>query len=283
MFDLRQHWNEEGYIIVRGLYAPERAARLRQICERILEQCRLLEPASGKANGDPNATCMRHLNHPGYFKETPSEFLELMDAVADPAVLNVARAILGEEPLFRCTSLFFNPLPTGTSLDGNWHRDTQFTIPDLAEEKKFIAATRDSDSGVQMQIALAPTEDVEFVPGSHRRLDTPEEFQIRRADNAKNWRSNAMPGALRIRQEPGDAVLFNPIGLHRGRYHTDKLRRTFMLTFTKTSAPAFDYFSQQPWFLEPGHLRHLAAPTREFFEQFIAVFKSHWLAEPVPA
>jgi len=283
MSDLRTQWNEEGYVIIRGIYAPERAARLREISERILAQWRVCEPASGNANGDPNATCMRHLNHPGYFKETPDEFSELMDAVADPAVLNVARTILGAEPLFRCTSLFFNPLPAGTSLDGNWHRDTQFTIPDLAAEKKFIAGKRDSDSGVQMQIALAPTEDVEFVPGSHRRLDTPEEFQIRRADNAKNWRSNHMPGALRIKQEPGDAVLFNPIGLHRGRYHVDKLRRTFMLTFTKTSAPAFDYFTQQPWFLEPGHLQPLSPATREFFEKFIAVFKNQWLGEPVSA
>ena len=283
MTDLRQQWIEEGYIVVRGIYSPERSARLLNICNRILDQWRVCEPASGNANADPSATCMRHLNHPGYFKETPAEFIEIMNAVADPAVLNVARTILGQEPLFRCTSYFFNPLPTGQSQDGNWHRDSQFIIPDVAAEKKFLEGKRDDDSGVQMQIALAPSEDVEFVPGSHRRLDTPEEFQIRRAENAKNWRSNSMPGALRIKQEPGDAVLFNPIGLHRGRYHTDKLRRTFMLTYTTPTKPAFDYFTQQPWFLEPGHLQPLSAPTREFFEKFIAVFKNHWLGEPVTA
>ena len=43
-----------------------------------------------------------------------------MDAVADEKVLDVARTILSDEPLFRCTSFFFNPLENGR--DGNCGR-----------------------------------------------------------------------------------------------------------------------------------------------------------------
>lgn len=79
-----------------------------------------------------------------------------------------------------------------------------------------------------MQIALAPSADIEVVPGSHLRWDTPEEYAIRKAAGGANNRSNAMPGAVRVALDPGDAVLFNPMAIHRGRYHANRLRRTLM-------------------------------------------------------
>jgi hypothetical protein len=270
-----EQWSRLGYVFVPAIYSPERTARLRLVCDRILAHWRAQNPETGKPGGDENANCMRHLNHSGYFKNHPDEFPEIMSAVADPAVLDVARTILGEEPLFRCTSYFFSPM--GTSQDGNWHRDSQFMIPDIEEEKKWLTNRSDPGNSVQIQIALAPSEDVEYVPASHSRWDTSEEFQIRRADQNKNWCSNNMPGALRFKQNPGDAVLFNPIGLHRGRYHTDKLRRTLMLTYTSTTAPCFDYFSTQPWFLEPHHLDALDPQTRVFFQKFVDVYRERWM------
>ena len=39
-----------------------------------------------------------------------------------------------------------------------------------------------------------------------------------------------MPGALRVCLQPGDAVLFNAFGFHRGRYHAANPRRTVMWT-----------------------------------------------------
>lgn len=37
---LERQWKEEGYVVVRGIYSVARAACLRDICERILEQWR---------------------------------------------------------------------------------------------------------------------------------------------------------------------------------------------------------------------------------------------------
>jgi hypothetical protein len=87
-----------------------------------------------------------------------------------------------------------------------------------------------------------------------------------------------MPGALRVALQPGDAVAFNPYGLHRGRYHADKLRRTLMLTYTKKSKPRFDYFSDQPWFDEAGYLDGLGAEARIFFDAFVEEYQSQWQA-----
>jgi hypothetical protein len=67
------------------------------------------------------------------------------------------------------------------------------------------------------------------------------------------------------------------MALHRGRYHTDRLRRTLMLTYTKTSEPYVDYFSNQPWFLTPGYLAALSPQARPFFDAFFTQYREHWL------
>ena len=85
-----------------------------------------------------------------------------------------------------------------------------------------------------------------------------------------------MPGAMRIHLQPGDAALFNPNGLHRGRYHADKARRTLMLTYTQQSKPTTDWFTNQPWFLEAGYLTGLAPRTRAFFEPFVEQLRGQW-------
>jgi hypothetical protein len=272
--NLREQWEHEGYVLLHGLFDEERTQRLRVVCDEVLAQWRVMNPENGRPGGADDATVMRHLNHPGYFRTNPTGLACLMEAVTDPLVLEVARTILGEEPLFRCTSLFFNPLAGGK--DGNWHRDSQFTQPDEEQERETIAKLVSSGNSIQMQIALAPSDDVEYVPGSHLRWDTPAEYQIRRADGGKHNRSNAMPGALRLGLAAGDAALFNPYGLHRGRYHTERPRRTLMLTYTKTSAPYYDYFSNQPWFLEPGYLDGLSPQSRAFFAPFVTLYREFW-------
>jgi ectoine hydroxylase-related dioxygenase (phytanoyl-CoA dioxygenase family) len=279
--NLREQWEEEGYVVLREIFDDARTAQLLTITDAILTQWRTENPETGKPGGGPDATVMRHLNHSGYVRRPPNWLPALMDAVADPKILDIARTIMGEEPLFRCTSLFFNPLAGGK--DGNWHRDSQFGAPDDAKEQGIIAQLARSGTSIQMQIALVPSEDVEYVPGSHLRWDTPEEYQIRKADGGVHNRANDMPGAVRLALNAGDAALFNPYGLHRGRYHTEPLRRTLMLTYTKTSAPHCDYFSNQPWFLDPGYLAGLKPATRAFFEPFVARYKDFWAEKQVEA
>ena len=42
-----------------------------------------------------------------------------------------------------------------------------------------------------------------------------------------------------------------------------------MWTFTPCDLPFFDYFSDQPWMLEPGVLCSLNENTQKFFQRFI--------------
>jgi hypothetical protein len=266
-------WKANGYVVVPGVLDVAQTARLRRVCDGVLEQWRRRDPQTGKAS-DPNATVMRHLNHPDYFVGGAPGLGVVLELAAHPKLIELARTLLGEEPMFRCTSYFMNPLET--SLDGEWHRDSQYETPDEASERELLSRGGEKGAGVQLQVALVPSDDVEIVTGSHLRYDTPEEHAIRRADGGRNNRSNAMPGATRVALSGGDAAAFNSLAVHRGRYHKDKLRRTVMLTYTKTSRPTCDYFSNQPWFLNPAYRARIPPSAEGLFAAFIATYAEFW-------
>jgi hypothetical protein len=269
---LRQQWLEQGYVVFKGLIGAGEAQRLRLIADDVLAQWRQGDPNPNPGGDSPFV--VRHVNNPVYFKRNREDLLPLLELAADERVLSPLREIMNWEPMYLKTSLWFNPLDR--SDDGNWHRDTQFTIPDPAEERAVIERVC-RETGAQVQIALVPSQDIQVVPGSHLRWDTPEEFAIRRADNGAHCTSNDMPNALRVDLAPGDGVMFNPVALHRGRYHADKLRRTFMLTYTR-SGGGDSYWARQPWFLEPGYLEGVQPRTRAFYARFVATHREHWLA-----
>ena len=103
------------------MFDAERVDKLKVIAERCLTQHIICNPENGQATS-PNTTCMRHLNHPGYFAADSPEFATLMESVADPRILELLEsdAMFGMKPLFRTTSLFANPIET--SAEGAWHR-----------------------------------------------------------------------------------------------------------------------------------------------------------------
>ena len=278
---LAKQWSEEGYIKVVGMFDSERVERLKSVCESILDQWRVENPEKGEPGGGPESNVMRHLNHPSYGEHR----LEILKAAASTSVLETASVIFDGPARFHCTSLFFNPIEN--SRDGNWHRDSQFRSDTDQEEQRHLNERAHAATGVQLQVALIENDDVEFVPASHLRWDTPEEYHIRKADEQANNRSNNMPGAIRIALKPGDAVAFNPLGIHRGRYYIDIPRLTLMLTYRAAQSPkVFDYFSDQPWFLSDGYLTGLSAKVRTFYKTYIDTYREDWLtntaAKPWP-
>ena len=274
--ELKRHWKEEGWLFVPQLLDEKTVTTLRMAAERCLARWRLHSPEMGAAGGFSDAPSMRHLNHPGYYENRRDLLTDLQETVARPEILSIVRSVLNDEPLFRSTSLFMNPLET--SVDGDWHRDIQFVYPDEADERARLERSwKTGAGGLQLQIALVPSDDTEYVPGSHLRWDTPEEYAIRCASDRKDNRSNQMPGAMRVSMQPGDAVAFNSAGIHRGRYHTDKYRRTFMLTYTAAARPGRgEYFTKQPWCLEEGYLDGLSDEARDFWQRFIDRFRGFW-------
>jgi ectoine hydroxylase-related dioxygenase (phytanoyl-CoA dioxygenase family) len=267
---------EHSYAIVRGLFDPSTAERLRQICERVEAEWRRAPRCENPPVG-PQANYMRHPNDPEYHRDHPDDLAFLLNAMAAPQVVATISEALDEEYVFGLASLYFNP--SGHSEDGFWHKDK---IGAEAEVSKNPA----TGAGLQFQIALAPSDDLELVPGSHLRDYTPAEHAICVADGEIHNRSNDMPGATRIVMEPGDAVLFTQLCIHRGRYYTDKPRLTLMVSVKKKAAVehtlrqrGLDYASDQPWFLRPDYLSGVEPEARAFYQQFIDSYEAHWRAK----
>jgi ectoine hydroxylase-related dioxygenase (phytanoyl-CoA dioxygenase family) len=264
---------EHSYAVVRGLFDAATTQRLREICERVLEQWRRA-PRSDNPPVSPQANYMRHLNDPEYHRDYPEDLAFLLNAMGAPEVVESLSAALEEEYLFAMASLYFNP--SGESQDGFWHKDK------IGQEAE-VSRIPETGAGLQMQIALVPTDDLELVPGSHLRDYSPEEHAICVADGAIHNRLNDMPGAVRLSLEPGDAALFTQLCIHRGRYHTDKLRRTMMISVKKRAAAEFsirqrglDYSCDQPWFLAPQYLAGVNEQARSFLREFADFYAPHW-------
>jgi len=111
---------ENSYAIVRGLFDPATAERLREICERVLVQWRRT-PRSDNPPVGPQANYMRHINDPEYHRDHPDDLAFLLNAVGAPQVAATIREALDEEYFFHIASLYFNPM--GESQDGFWHKD----------------------------------------------------------------------------------------------------------------------------------------------------------------
>eukprot|EP01051_Picozoa_sp_SAG22_P001972 SAG22_NODE_83_length_21704_cov_58.556584_15_plen_347_part_00 len=287
---LASQWREQGFVVLRALFAADRAAQLAAISERIAAQWRDCSPETNLPGGDADATCMRHLNHPDYF-ERGADRIAMLEAVADERVLGVCEAILGERACFRSTSFFMNP--ESSSTNGHWHRDAPLdNVPKspvpTAEEEDLIRANVGGGGAaggcVQLQVALVPSDDVELVPASHLRWDTPAEWECRLGGGGANRREDGlMPGAERIALSAGDALAFNPFCHHRGRYHADKKRRTLMISMRARRLPLYDYFSDQPWCEDDGYLSGLSQGAARFWREFIADYSAQWQGGNVAA
>lgn len=268
---LNAAWNEHGFVVLRGAVSRSRAGRLRDICDSARSRWWEREAHIGRSVADETCASMRHVNHPAYLAGDRDAHLELVEAIAD--LRDPARAVLCHEPAYFCTTYWFNP--TTRSRPGGWHRDTQFAAADDDAEMRAISAPCRVE--LHLQLALLPSDDIEIVPGSHRRWDTPAEYAIRKGSAPGGWESDAMPGAVRIALDGGDALLFNPLTIHRGRYLVDRPRRTLMVSFSKLGAPrCHDYFTHQPWLRELAALDGLRPETRRFYENFLDAHSSMW-------
>lgn len=280
--DFKRQYIEDGYIHANQLTPSHQMDQMRSICEYTLCQFRILDPIESTENIGDKIRVMRHLNHPGYFMNHEDWLVTMLNFIAHPSILKVAEEVLGSQPVFRCTSLFFSPL-VGNQ-EGGWHRDSQFTTDSEEADKALVLAqakdlkSTGTSRSIQLQVPLVPSDDVQYVPKSHLRWDNDEEYYIRLKFDQKNNRSE-MPNAIRPHVSPGDIVAFNPFGLHRGRYYSTKYRRTLMLTYTSLSeaeenAKEPDRFNRQPWILKEGYLDGVEKNTKEFFDLFIQIFQN---------
>lgn len=269
-----RQFREEGYLVFPNVFQGKELEQLLAACNHVLQQ---VTAEHDQQHPGQDFISFSHVNDLRWHKDTGEHLKAILEAAADPRCLGPVEQIFDGPSLFRCTNCFVNT--RFTSNDGSWHRDSQFGRSEQEERElltKIWTGDYSEGFGLQFQIALVDNDDVEFVPYSINRFDAPEEAAIRLSGNKADSRSNAMPNALRIPLKAGDAVVFNPYGLHRGRYYKEIPRRTLMFTYTPMQSRIYDHFSHQPWFAESGYLEGLSPRATAYFQQFVEAYGQFW-------
>lgn len=261
----KELWDENGFVVIPRLFDAARVRELRAVCDDVLAQW--LEESSAAFDA-ANSTNMAYLTEPRYFTKRPAGLRLLLDAITDEKIFDALAEILDGKLLFHNTQYFFNPATETRA--GDWHRDQQFDAPDEQSERERMSG----HTGVHVHIAFVPDDNLEFVAGTHKRWDTPEERLIRKGLDGREKNSDTMPGARRIALETGDAVVFSAWGIHRGRYDASTLRRTFDIIYGDNSC---EWNTPPPTcFLQPDVLDHLDQRSRQFFRRFIETYRQRW-------
>lgn len=216
----------QGYFLARGFFPP---GRLDAIRDTVLEA----NEAWIRHNRGPHSDRVvnsAYLTHPRYLPD-PARRLALFRFIAEGDLVALAAQVLEAPARFVNTQLFFNPesqerLPY-------WHRDIQYSgLPEERQRERILI-----DKWLHFRVPLFPDPGVEFIPGSHRRWDTPEELEVRLELHGKRQHQD-LPGMVRVPQEPGDLLVFSAHLIHRGVYGGG--RKSLDILFSDQGPPAED-------------------------------------------
>lgn len=257
--DIAETWRAHGFAVIPGFLAVQEIDQLRRICDHVLQQAIEENPSLAAARN------IAYLTEQRYFRSREDDLLKLLEFIADDRIVSMLTHIAGEMPLFHNTQYFYNPTQ---SHDGEWHRDTQFLAPDEALEQQRMK----QHTGVHFRVAFLLDRQLEYVPGSEQRWDTPEELIIRKGDHPAR---PDMPGRTTIELAPGDACLFHAWGIHRGTYRSNIPRRTLDIIYGWGGV--CDYSPPPPMcFRDAALLTKLTPRARNFFDYFIGSYEADW-------
>jgi Phytanoyl-CoA dioxygenase (PhyH) len=268
----------EGFVVLPGFIAPARVARLRELADGLRARYLQRDPATGRRGFLVSGWSITHVEHPGFYEGAADWwFPELASLIADPEILDLWRTATGDEPDFACAALYIDP-PMPYAVDsamqqtaapdgaGSWHRDRTGQRADDVEKADLLRTERLREGGYLLEIALLPSDAFEYVPGSHARWDTALELQARKLGATVGECTQPLPGARRISIGPGDALLADTSGIHRGWYTHGVPRRTIALSYLSSERlRRYPAEGGNRSLLDAGQLSGLDPATRVFF------------------
>ena len=221
----RDEFLETGYLIVKEAVPRDKLERVRQAYETLVNRQRENWKAD-RAENDPPGGVWETAPQPR-LQLSRSPLVNQIDQDTAPAVevwleenihgvstelLNVADGSV-TEMMMMCN-------PVRNHGPAKWHRDLhpidtaplQGYIDDILEEGPRY---------VQWNIPLYDDSVLWVVPGSHLRLNTPEENELLLADPCR-----PLPNSVQTHLEAGDGVVYILPILHWGSNYSPKMRRT---------------------------------------------------------
>ncbi|WP_295893651.1 phytanoyl-CoA dioxygenase family protein [uncultured Vibrio sp.] len=206
---LRNRYDEQGYFVLRNYFDESQISSLRNVVLKFHE----LWKADNEEFYQTEAFNSSLITGSQYL--STSDRTALFDFISSKKVMAVVDSVIPNNPAFMNTQLFFNPI--NPKQKDFWHRDCQYDY-DVDDQMKVILETQ----VLHLRVPLFDEPGMELIPGTHKRWDNEEEYNVRQEENGK-LSSDNLSGGKQIALSADDLLVFSADMIHRGRYGLDRL------------------------------------------------------------
>lgn len=207
--ELNEQYDELGYFSLKGYFSEDEILSLRKIALKFNEGWKL----DNKELYEEEAFNSSLITGTQYLEA--DDRLALFKFISSKKVMDIIGSLIPNKPAFMNTQLFFNPV--NPQQKDFWHRDCQYDH-DVDVQKKVIHETQ----VVHLRVPLFDELGMELVPGTHKRWDNEEEFNVRQEVKGRLSSENLSTGKA-ISLAAGDLLVFSADMIHRGLYGLDRL------------------------------------------------------------
>lgn len=206
---INSDYNEHGYFVIRDFFNAAEISSLRKVILKFHELWK-----------QDNATFYREVAFnssliTGSKYLAQDDRLTLFNFISSKKIMDIVDSVITDNPAFMNTQLFFNPV--NPQLKDFWHRDCQYDH-DVDVQKKVIHETQ----VLHLRVPLFDELGMELVPGTHKRWDNEEEFNVRQEEKGRES-NEALSTGKKIQLAAGDLLVFSADMIHRGLYGLDRL------------------------------------------------------------
>ena len=239
----------DGYLFVRNVIPADRLDTVREACEGLLERQREVWRREAGPDDPPGGTWEKHMQPrvPDFHALVDKETAPAVELWLSEPVMGTSRELLsGTKAIPMHMMMMCNPrVDHGPA---KWHRD----IGNNGVAPLWLLQEELAETGpryLQWNLPLYDDDVFWVVPGSHRRLNTPEEDRRLRDDPR-----SPLPGGMPVKLEAGDGLIYYHSMLHWGSNYSTKLRRTVHGGISVHAMPR-----------DPGFTRHLSPSSAAAF------------------
>ena len=253
----RDQFLEEGYVILRGVIPPQQLADLRRAYELLVERQKEIW-ARERGPDDPpggvwETNAQPRLNLGALANQIDAQTIGAVEIWLHENTQGVSSRLLGvEDAAVTEMMLMCNPVHDHETADHRgWHRD--FYPPHTAPLQGYADDILENGPRyVQWNLPLYDDNVLWVVPGSHVRLNTPEENAALNKDER-----TILPGAIQTYLAAGDGVAYILPLMHWGSRYNAKMRRTI-----------HGGFSEYTTHKDLPYLEHLSPASQESFQRW---------------
>jgi len=218
-------YDDEGYFVIRNYFNTAEILSLRNVVLKFHE----LWKEDNKKFYQEEAFNSSLITGSEYL--AADDRVELFNFISSKKIMNIVDSVIPANPAFMNTQLFFNPV--NPEQKDFWHRDCQYDH-DVEIQKKVIHDTQ----VLHLRVPLFDELGMELVPGTHKRWDNDEEFNVRQEEKGRVSSENLSTGK-KIKLAAGDLLVFSADMIHRGLYGLDRLALDILIF--DSSADFIDY------------------------------------------